>query len=245
MDFSISRLVQLIKRDFQINARVFILLILSLLIITSFIMFLSTEEYCNSDSPIIIVDVIFFVGLFMSGAILSSSIFTEFRHPSSRSYFLSLPATTTEKWLSKWIICVPIHLILSIFLIVISYKLFGNVLHNIWAECHFVSLLDLNSDKGRYTSLYKYNFIRALKIYFVFQAFCFLFGILYNKNSFLKTLISVLILCFVFKSGTNILFGTNPRWGVFVMSNSFANITYFLTPLIWLASYYTLKEKQI
>jgi len=176
MELSLDRLIRLLKRDLLSNSRLFLLLAFSLAVIVALMMFVSTEEYCNPKHYIKIVDVIFFFTLYLSGAILSASIFTEFRNPSSRSLYLSLPATHLEKWLSKWIICVPLHLGLCFIIIIIMYLAMSNILNNIWSECRFLPLSEIN--KNTFFQSFKHRFIHLTKssIYYVstFMA-CFLF----------------------------------------------------------------------
>jgi len=239
MNFSIHRLGHLIKRDILMNARLFSILIVSILLIVSLIMFISTEEYCNTDTLINVLDVIFFFSLFASGAIFSASIFKEFRQSGSRSQYLSLPASTLEKWLSKWILAVPVHILISFILITLSYTVMGNILHNVWSECHFIPLSEISRSE----------FSNSIKTYFIFQAICLICGIVYNKYALIKTLATALIIMLLFSAIMTILIkitnGAESNLDIHVGPDKLASISYFITPLIWLASYFKLKEKEL
>lgn len=239
MELSFIRLFRLLKRDLVSKSKMLLLLIFSLAIIVALMMFVSTEEYCNPGNYIKIVDVIFFFALYMSGAILSASIFTEFRNPSSRSLYLSLPATHLEKWLSKWIICVPIHLSIAFLIIAITYMIMGNLLHNVWPECRFLPLNEIN----------KNSFLQSFKVYFIFQSLCFLLGIIFGKNALIKTLATIAALILVFSgimTGViGIIFGDNPDSNLNIGLTILPNIAFIITPLLWLSSFFKLKEKQL
>lgn len=239
MEFSMTRFGQLIKREFLIHARIFSLLSILIFLVGVLIMFMSTEEYCNSANDINIIDILVIAMIFVSGTILSASIFTEFRDPASRSLYLSLPASHFEKWLSKWIICVPIHLFVSTGIFVITYMLMGSILNKLWPECRFIQL----------SLIHIPIFSFLIKQYFIFQSLCFLLGIIYNKYALIKTLATSAIIIFLFSTiitlFIKVLFGENPNQELNINNVIFQNIAYILTPMLWIASYYKLKEKEL
>lgn len=241
MDFSISRLVQLIRRDLELNSKALIFLIIAIPLSVVLIMLTNTQECYYPNREIKILDGVFFFSFLLSGTILSSSIFKEFRHPTSTSLYLSLPASHFEKWLSKWIICVPVHILLSLIIIILTYNTMANFIYSIWPKCHFMSLSITTKEES----------VIALNTYLIFQAACYFLGIVYNKNAQLKTLTTVVILLaigfFILSLIIKIIYGADYRGQLRLNMNLdiIAKISYVLTPLLWLASYYKLKEKQV
>lgn len=238
MEFSIQRVIQLIKRDILINSKVFSLLIIFLSLIGPLIMFMSTEEYCNSKHNIDIIDVLLISVICISGIILSASIFTEFRSASSRSHYLNLPASHLEKWLSKWLICVPIHLCISTLIFIISYMIMGSIIHNVWPECTFAKLSFINFPE----------LSNLIKQYFIIQSLCFLLGVIYNKYAVIKSLSTAALLIFLFSMAVVFFVRTflaNDPDAQLKVNLTIFNISFVFTPAFWLASYYKLKEKQL
>lgn len=239
MEFSLDRVIQLIKRDILINSKVFSLLIGFLFLLGPLIMFISTEEYCNTEHNINIIEVLLFSIVFLSGVILSASIFTEFRSPASRSHYLNLPANHFEKWLSKWLICIPIHLCVSTIIFIISYVIMGVAINKVWPECTFAQLSFIN--------IFELSYL--IKQYFILQSFCFLMGIIYNKYALIKSLATTAFLIFLFSMIVlyilRVINGDDPDTQTNISLIIFNNLAYLLTPVFWLASYYKLKEKQL
>jgi len=241
MDFSISRILQLIKRDLEIHSLALILFSIGISFSVILIMLASIQECDYPQREIKILDSVFFISFLMSGTILSSSIFTEFRHPTSTSLYLGIPASHFEKWFSRWIICVPAHILLSLAIILLTYNTMADIIYSTWPQCHFMSLSLTTREES----------LIALSTYLIFQSFCYFLGIFYNKHAPIKTLATVVILLgigsFILTLIIKILYGAEYRGELRINMNLdvIAKISYSLTPLLWLASYYKLKEKQL
>lgn len=241
MEFSISRVGSLMKRDIILNGKSFLLLAIAFSCITALIMFISTEEYCDSIIPTDLTEVILYSILLLGGLIFSVSIFTEFREESTRAMYLSLPSSSFEKWLSKWIIALPLFTLVSWCIISISYMVMGTIIENIWIDCQFLPL-----KQGINNSV-----IHASKVYLVFQSIAFFLGIMLNKHALLKAIpigfLLFMLVGYFLEKLARASISTNylTKEHLELHSNIFINSLLFVIPIIWLASFFKLKEKQI
>lgn len=240
MEFSPKRFFSLMKRDFLLNRKSLLLLAIALASVTAMIMFVSTEEYCSSPSHIDLTDIFDFV-LFLGGIVFSVSIFIEFRNESHRTMYLNLPSSNFEKWLSKWIISLPLFILIATCIVLISYSAMSAMITNIWEECKFVSLKNTLLARG----------VSKFKFYLFFQSIAFLLGVVFNKHALLKAIPIGFILVFLFFYFQN-KFVTSMLTTSYVTPEDFdyyngmlINSLVYITPIIWLASYFKLKEKEI
>lgn len=234
MERSVVRVLSLIKRDFILNARVFSLLAFTLCGVCMFIMFASTEEYCNTETYVDVTETIFVAILFSGCLIFSASIFIEFRDNSSRAQYLKLPATTFEKWFSKWLLALPIFTLLMSLLIFITYSIFAYYLESLWSECNFIPFLDPLTSMSVFTS-------QNWKAFLLLQSIMFLLGIMYNKYGVFKALVTIFLLniplTFYNLQDRNIL--------IDYPAVDYSKLYLMTVPFVWLISYFMLKAKQI
>lgn len=231
MELSFGRVLSLIRREVILNAKVFCLLAFALCAICAFIMFTSTEEYCNPGSYVNVTDIIYYANLFFGSLIFSASIFTEFRENNKRAMYLKLPASTLEKWLSKWLFAFPIYIVIATLLTFMTYTLFAYYLESLWSDCQFIPLSE---------TIFHFNAGSIkIKVFLIFQSIMFLLGIIYNKHALLKAIVTTVILAFIFTACMNWLHMPNHA------DDRIFHRLVFIVPFIWILSYFMLKAKQV
>ncbi len=234
MEFSMTRVLSLLNREFILHRKVFFLLAIALCAVCAFIMFISTEEYCNPQSYVNITDIIFISIFMLGGTLFSNSIFTEFREATNRASYLNLPASTFEKWLSKWILAFPLYLIICMLLIFLTYIPVAYALESVWSECRFIPLAET----------FNLSFTYILKATILYQSCAFLFGIIFNKNAVLKSIAVAVVLSILFSLFMAILVKFSSYSGK-IQSESLFRVLIFFAPILWFISYILLKRKQI
>lgn len=234
MEFSLTRVLSLLKRECILNGKVFLLLAIALCALCAFIMFISTEEYCNPQSYLNITDIIFISIFLLGGTIFSNSIFTEFREPTKRASYLNLPSSTFEKWLTKWILAFPVYLILSLILIYMTYIPVAYAIESVWNECRYIPL----------TETFGTSFKITLMTAILYQSFAFLFGIIFNKYAVLKSIAVAVIVSILF-SLVMAIFVKFTSFSATIQAEAALQILIFFVPILWLISYFVLKRKQI
>lgn len=233
MEFSLTRVLSLLKRECILNGKVFLLLAVAVSALCAFIMFITTEEYCNGSHFIDITDILYISIILLGSTLFSNSIFTEFRQPTKRISYLSLPSSTFEKWLSKWILAFPVYLIISILIICITYFSVAYAIESTWSECRFIPL------SNTFSKSFKFILLATL----VYQSFAFILGILFNKYAVLKSIAVAAFISILFSLGMSILvkFTSISRT---IETEAGIRILIFLVPFLWYISFVLLKRKQ-
>lgn len=134
------------------------------------------------------------------GLLVTSDIFQELHSPTTAYQSLTLPATSTEKFLTAWIITFPL-LLLVIIVALFSISLIVSVIYGIFDGGVSFSTLYLPNSTESVDLMSHYFFYNSL----------FLFGaILFKKNNFLKTLLAVItiVISFFFISAVIMLIVT-------------------------------------
>tara|TARA_R100001143_G_C3361305_1_gene136528 strand:+ start:42779 stop:43552 length:774 start_codon:yes stop_codon:yes gene_type:complete len=188
--FSLARFIHLCKRTFVLNQRQWIIGLLASIGIILVIwmvptIFILSETGVNRFESLLPTALIIFT---LWGLLLTSDIFQELYTPSTAFQSLTLPATSTEKFLSAWFLTMPVFLFLTI------------------AAIFFISLLSsliLILFEGSFSGFDLYNPFNettwdyALNYFFLNSLF--LFGAVYfKKNNFLKTIAAFIALMISF-----------------------------------------------
>ena len=191
--------------------------------------------------------------LFGGGFIFTSIIYYEFNDKTGTHHYLSLPASTFEKYLSKWFITAVLFPIVFVLLFWIYVKL-GDRLYYSYTE-ESITTWFINN-------WWTFFFI---KIYFVVQSIYLVGAIAFQKYTFFKTSLTGIlsfilfgILCLtahriIFASyydGLEIVegFDTNHATRDFVLGTMLNWAEYALwlltPPIMWAAGFFKLKEKE-
>ena len=234
MDINMKRVGALIKRDWILYKRNYLVGIIILIAMCMGLMFLVSDE-ANPQMPTDASEIIFFTMLFVVGTIHTLRSFREFRNQTQSVAYLSIPASHMEKFLSRWIITLPLFVIVCSVVFVMSYPLFSFFAEKIWG----VVFLMFNSFRWTY-------FIEILFSYVFFHSVFLFFAICFNRNTILKSIIVFILLWLTFA-----LFSYYINNGSVQADDSFkamltSNYRYLMflaVPIFWFLSYNRLKAK--
>ncbi|MGZ8557820.1 MAG: hypothetical protein ACXWWC_05790 [Chitinophagaceae bacterium] len=263
--FSFSRLLQLIRKQWFENSRLYLFSTLALLgMLGLIIIFWTISDGTNYSEDSLYI--IFLLGLFIAGAVFASMSFSMLGNKEKGTYWLAFPASHLEK------------LICMIFYNVVVFTV-------VYCACFFlvksIAVTYINSlvaaDPAAYSfrrSVWDSNrsFLGILPhfIYgfFAVQAFYLLGSVYFPRYSFVLTTMvgSALIFVFVYYSvellqgvfhgfswnGDHLRkyegdFNTYQRYELSpVLTNLLSfGVKYILAPVFWVAAWFRLKEKQI
>lgn len=191
--FSASRFIHLIKRHYVLNFTGLIIAFSGIAAIVAIIGALGSfgRQQFNDE----LFTSLFYVVMFITGYILTSTIFSELHRPERSVYYLTLPASSFEKLFSGWLNTSIIFLVFSLIAYYVSY-----LLSSIFAYWWFQVPFELKN-------VFNMGFLEASKFYIVTQS-VFFFGAVYFKGyNFLKTVLALFILL-MFHSFYQAMLGT-------------------------------------
>lgn len=197
------------------------------------------------------------VVIFLGGLTFTSVIFYEFNDKTGTHHYLSLPASTLEKFLSKWLITAVLFPLIASLLFWIYTKIGDAIYFNYDSESGYVP--------WKLTDWWSIFFI---KIYIVYQSTYLIGAIVFQKYTFFKTsvfhwvyaIISVIITAILFRiifaDQFDGLFSINQdvnmqtsREVIHFMENDFLPMLEFalwflVPPIMWVVGFFKLKEKE-
>lgn len=267
-DFSFRRLLLLIQKQWMENAKFYLYGTLALLGLLGFLFLfwsftITTHTRFREENFI----QLFFIGLFLSGAIFASTGFNMLGDKAKGSYWLSFPANHLEK-----LICLIFY---NLIVFTVVYCLcFFLIEKTIIAYIHYL----IENNPGKYSFLpidwnnandnsYKIRYL--FYAFFAVQALYLLGSIYFRRYSFIFTtiIIAILLFCFVLymRNIQSILpenyhlqmgkalfvmdySGTSHK--IYDLNQTLWNIVLFLVkfiwaPFFWLVTWFRLKEKEI
>jgi hypothetical protein len=264
-NFSFSRLLQLIRKQWVENSRLYFfstLALLGMLGLIMFFWFLSDGKHYSEDS----LFVIFVFTLYIAGAVFASLSFSMLGNKERGTYWLSFPASHLEK-----LLCMILYnVIFFTAIFCLCFFLVKSVAVN-----YVSSLVAQNPDEYtfRRSSWDRDNSFLGILPYFIYgffaiQAFYMMGSVYFPRYSFIITTVvgSALIFAFVYFSGEIIHdslngyswngdhlrkydegFGTYKRYELSpVISNVLEfGLKYIWAPVFWTVAWFKLKEKQI
>ncbi len=264
--FSFPRLVQLIRKQWFENSRLYLFSTLALLGILGLVMIfwvISDGKSYSEDS----LYVIFLLGLFIAGAVFASMSFSMLGNKEKGTYWLAFPASHLEK------------LICMIFYNVVIFTL-------IYCACFFlvksIAVTYVNSLVAGYPGAYSlrrsvwdsnHSFLGILPYFiygfFAVQAFYMMGSVYFPRYSFVITTMvgSALIFVFAYYSmeliegffhggytwnGDHLRkyegdYNTYQRYGLSTVLTNLVEFgaKYIWAPVFWVVAWFRLKEKQI
>ncbi|MCP4131116.1 MAG: hypothetical protein GY754_09060 [bacterium] len=258
--FNLKRFMLLIKKDFYTQYKTYVMAlgaIFSILFIVNISSILSSQHWNFNH-------VFYPLTLFIGGFIFTSQSFSELNQEQSRIFYLTIPASSLEKLISKLmitsfgyiVVSLVLYFLFSVILFLINSGIFGFA-HPVFNPYHPVIL-------------------RSIGVYFVTQSL-FLFGAVYfRKNAFMKTVVWVFVLTLVytaFLTGISYVFYKIISFNKHIylsmeifdamfqevclfppVMNGFSGIVFYsirilfwfvLAPLFWTISYFRLKEIEV
>ena len=174
---TLSTIFQLIKRQLKENYQFYLISAAVLLGLLSFL-FLLIHQWRDSFSGAV-QNGVFLIGLFVSGGIITNSMFQEFADPSKAMWFLGIPAKQAEKIVATILMSTVAFLIVYIGIyylvdwgyVLLTYKKYGSGPLN----------------------LFKNGFYYFLFTYLTFNGIVLLGSILFSKHSFIKTILATIL----------------------------------------------------
>lgn len=224
----------------------------------------------------------YFVGLFIVGCLFASTLFSDLASKPRGIKYLSLPASQLEKTLCALLYSVVIffavYTIMFYIVDIIMVKIANGVSYTYWQKNHsagdvfiperIINIVTLNDKQGAGGKI-NIGFLFLLG-YFALQSAYLLGSVYFARFSFIKTTISLLILCLfiIFFIGKILnafmpdgsfyngitsyqLFGEGfgeekiirlPEW---VGTSVLFLLKFGFAPIFWVATYFRVKEKEI
>jgi hypothetical protein len=195
---------------------------------------------------------IFLIGLFAAGAFVSNYMFRDLSDKSKGIWILTIPATHAEK--------IIVAVVVSCFIFLAFFIGIFSILDGVYATLTKETRLDL----------FKNNFYLFFFTYFIFNGVFMLGSIVFNRNSFIKTLLFIILFSIIYNyanlflitaiTGIDTIESATPM-DSFIFSHENENIyvtlpaawnTFFeilnkvILPLsLWVICWLKLKEKEI
>jgi len=248
---NINRLFYLIRRDLVINYKSFLIGIAA---VGGFLLLLLLGDtyargYLSYD-PVIVTFYLFF---FFGGLIFTSNMFSELHREDSSYRYLTLPASTLEKLISKWILSSIAFIIVS-FVGIQLVILLGAVISTAFFEVEFHVI-----------NILKNEFLSGAAHYLVIQSIFFLGACAFKNHNFLKTLLAIFVVgavVSIFSAGVAYLLPgksiiVNPEYvselehlnssGFLETISQINEIVkwYVIAPFFLIVSYFKLTERQV
>lgn len=122
------------------------------------------------------------------GLLVTSDIFQDLHSSTTAYQSLTLPATSVEKFLTAWIITLPIFLLVS-FAAILILSLITSL---------FYSIINSAVIFGPFISPFSPETISFASSYFLYNSIFLLGAVLFRKNNFLKTILAIITIVFSF-----------------------------------------------
>jgi hypothetical protein len=263
--FSFSRLVQLIRKQWVENARLYIysvLALLGMLGLVTILWVLSDANTYSEDS----LYIIFVFGLFIAGTVFAAMSFSMLGNKEKGTYWLSFPASHLEK-----LICMIFY---NVIVFTVVYLLCFLLVRGL-AVAYVNSLVEQHPGiysfrRSTWNSNESFLGIVPYLLYtfFAVQSFYLLGSVYFSRYSFVVTTIvgSVLIFLFIYYS-VNLIEGSLDGYAfggdnIREYTNDFSSYKrydlpaamresilflakYMWAPVFWVVAWFRLKEKQI
>lgn len=263
IDFSFPRLLQLIRRQWFENSRLYLFSVLALVGLTSLVFWvwaISGHDYYEE-----VTYFIFLIGLFISGLVFASLSFSALSEKTKATYWISSPASHLEK-----LLCVIFY---STIAFTIVYCLIFFPIRSIAVSY----VQNLVKENPRVFSFHPVNWTNSFDMvmkafiygYFAVQAFYLLGSVYFSRYAFILTTVvgATIIILFAYYTVelSESFFETGYSWqgtkvlgaeqnGPYVRSYELPPFItgllifvfkFIWAPVFWVATWYRLKEKQV
>jgi hypothetical protein len=249
--FDIYRIANLMRRSAILNTRM-VLIAFAAIGGLLLIVFLS-DTFFHGDINYTPMMNLFHVILFAGGFIFTSQSFNELQKPEKGYHYLTLPASHLEKLFTKWLFSTIIYLVAA-YLALYVIALIGSGLS--------VALLKADF---KFPALQNYEPFRMAGIYLVLQPIFLLGAAYFKRHSFLKTLLTIIVIALITGIFTTIasyiLFGSsglessnfagsNTPIPHIVFTETIPHLSkilfwYVMGPFFLIVSYFRLTERQV
>ena len=251
--FDFKRFNLLVLKHWAVNKKRYSLSVLELigLLIIWFVfaLIIGDDKLMSADFQ----QMTFYFGLFVLGTFYASQYYHDLGSKPKGSNFLLVPASTFEKFLCSLLFTAVLFFIVftsAFYLVDVLMVSIANSLPGIdlpEAKATVINIFDISpfsSDDN--TTL---NF---LLIFFSIQSIFLLGSVYFKKYNFIKTIISGFIIWFILFLLTYFFYhqffpeGNDqgaplPKW----LGTLLKSVIYAIAPLLWIVTYYRLKQKQV
>ena len=261
--FSFSRFGKLCRKEILENWKLYVLQLLVMYLIMAIILiWYSYTDYSSfniltktNDLNVHIFTLVFWMWSWWAFMCLGTSFaFKTMKCKTGRITMLMIPATVFEKFFFRWLVYVlilPLLFFLSIWLADYTRVLFYSA---IYSEILFIEVTDfkhfVGQGDGGYSLCHSWKDGSLLILLNVYIQSLFLLGsIVWPKNSFIKTLISIVLVAFLYNWGVVAFtrFSENSTLSTLILF--FFKWGYILFPILtiinWTLTYFRLKESEV
>jgi hypothetical protein len=259
-NFSFRRLLLLIKKQAAENLRLYLLSSFALLLVLSLVfIFARYVGYPHYAEETIYITYIF--GLIIAGAVFASFSFQQLSSKDKATYFLSFPASISEKLSSALFFNLVVFPITYSVIFYIVQSIYWSYIHTLHDQYVQISYINWEQPRG-FMEVFPYFFY----VFFAVQAFYILGSAYFTRFGFIKTTITGIIIVFLFIWYLNAVIrgnfpGFNPtltitqfeptgQRKIFELSDFTKDIIIYAfkllwAPVFWLATYFRLKETEV
>jgi len=262
--FNITRFIALLKRDVFENARSVLLALFTILGIYTVILVLSAI-ISNNVTLAVVPNKVYYVLFFIAGIFISGMAFSDFRNKEKTMYYLMLPASSLEKFLS---------------MLLLTTVGFAIIYTTLFAGFNLLNILILKSILGAVSVPFMdfafADFINIFLVYLTVQSLFLLGATMFKKSplfyTFLFSFVAAILYSFVQVMMAKYLFSdlidvVSSSKGNYVVStpSSISFVTMYkggdtstislqvshiffayLLPLsLWVAAWFKIKEKEV
>lgn len=247
--FSFKRILLLMQKTLYENAKSVLIGLITVFGLFSFILFMSALKDADAWSKL---QTFYITGLFIAGFFISGMAFANFRNKEKTMSWLTLPASTSEKLISEWLLTTIVYIIAysAIFYVFnLILILIGNVFN---FEVSFINIFT----KETLTLFLHYIIIQSIllagaatfkKVPLFFTISSLFIAVIII--SFFLTLIAMVINgqfeAFNFNvnkiQGNNFSYNLENHWLIQIPKIMYY---YFTAPIFWIYTYFKLKEKE-
>lgn len=219
---NMSRIFKLIKNDLILQSKTIFIVAVTLLVVSSLMPFhVSTSSF------------FYFIMLYVGGFIYTSNVFNDLHDPRKSFYFLTLPSSNLEKFLSK---------------LLVSSVGYSSGLLLAYYVCSWISMV-INFWFFHQTfyplNIYQPQLWANIGKYIILQSMVLLGAIVFKKHALIKTILTVGCLYLVinilaFLLSANICFDCQNGWSISFRSMMQVGLSIFwvvLAPLCWILTY--------
>jgi|GEM_PF-4530436 len=234
MEINMKRVGALIKRDWILYKRNFYIGILALGSICVLMMFMVSDE-ADPRLPDDVPEIIFSVMLFSVGSLFTLRSFREFKRPADAVTYIGIPASHMEKFLSRWIVTLPIFVIVCSVVFIASYSLFSIAAEQVWGVI-FTPF-----------GTFRWFFFEDIIFHYVFTHSVFLFfALCFNSNTLVKSLLVfvvawILFVMFIYYKNNGGV-QADDAFKAMIRSNQTMGMSIVIL-ILWALSYNRLKAK--
>ncbi len=174
--FSFSRFGHLLRRDFNQSGKSFLVLMTIMFVVWTI------NAFGSNDDRDVFHTSQFLPWLFLGGFIVTSLAFYEFIKPTERQFYLQLPASNLEKFISRWLLTSIVYTI-GLIIYYWLFSLFANWLGATFFDHKFAAFTPFHG-----------NNIIGIKVYLAAQTIFLAGAAAFKRFAFFKTLFAAIII---------------------------------------------------